>query len=250
MIGERATDRLVFEISGTDRVKFLQGLVTNDVDKIDAALLYAALLTPQGKYLCDFFLFQRENSIFLDVDKTFAPGLIQRLNMYKLRADVLIEPTQLYVQRGTGTAPAATFADPRHPALGWRKYDLSPGQDPRIDWDAIRVAHSIPQTGVELLANESFILEAGFEALSGVDFKKGCYVGQEITARMKHKTELRKGLVQITIDGSAEIGAEITKDGKIAGRIFTQSAGKGIAYLRFDRAEGEMSADGAIVRYK
>ena len=118
-----------------------------------------------------------------------------------------------------------------------------------MDWDAIRVAHLIPETGIELIPNDSYLLECGFERLHGVDFRKGCYVGQEVTARMKHKTELRKGLVRVQVDGAAPVGTEIvTADGKPAGTLFTQSGGQAIAHLRLDRAEGEMRAGEAVVR--
>ena len=123
------------------------------------------------------------------------------------------------------------------------------GGPPAIDWDAIRVAHAIPESGVELVPDDSFILEMGFERLNGVDFRKGCYVGQEVTARMKHKTELKKGLVTVGIDGSAAVGTEIFSGDKPVGTLFTQSGGKAIAYLRFDRAGPEMTAGDAAVHW-
>jgi folate-binding protein YgfZ len=107
--------------------------------------------------------------------------------------------------RGLGDTPDGAFADPRHPALGWRSYGGTGGA-PAIDWDAIRVAACVPETGIELIPNDSYILEMGFDRLHGVDHRKGCYVGQEVTARMKHKTELRKGLVTVTVAGQAEPG--------------------------------------------
>lgn len=247
MQGERATDRVVLRITGADRMKFLQGLVSNDVG---AGLAYAALLTPQGKYLADFFLSADGDAILLDVKDTLVAGLMQRLNMYKLRADVQIEQSGLNVLRGIGDAPTRALPDPRHPDLGWRAYSDGEGDTPRIDWDAIRVAHCIPETGIELIPNDTFILEAGFERLNGVDFKKGCYVGQEVTARMKHKTQLRKGFAQVSVDGAVPVGTAITADGKLVGTLFTQSGGQGIAYLRFDRAGEDMLADSVRVRMK
>ena len=246
MIGESAPDRTVLEITGTDRVDFLQGLVSNDLGRLKDGLVYAALLTPQGKYLADFFLVPGDQAILIDVKDSLADGLARRLAMYKLRADVRIAASPLTVTRGVGPAPAGAFADPRHPDLGWRAYGATGGA-PVIDWDAIRVAHCIPETGVELIPDDSFILEAGFERLHGVDFRKGCYVGQEVTARMKHKTELRKGLARVRVEGAAPVGTEIEAGGKPAGVLYTQSGGMGIAYLRFDRAEGEMRAGGAIL---
>ncbi|KIC12333.1 aminomethyltransferase [Leisingera sp. ANG-M1] len=242
------SDRRILRLSGADAKSFLQGLVTSNVDRLDDGLVYAALLTPQGKYLADFFLATDGDAVLLDVEASLADGLLKRLNMYRLRADVQVEMTELQVSRGTGPAPKGAFADPRHSEMGWRLYGAESGDD-GTDWDAVRVAHCIPETGIEL-GPDSYILEAGFEALKGVDFRKGCYVGQEVTARMKHKTELRKGLRVVDVEGSAPVGTEITADGKPAGTLFTQSGGKGIAYLRFDRAKGEMLAGEARVSWQ
>ena len=241
--------RTVFRITGKDHAGFLQNLVTNDVERARDGLVWTALLTPQGKYLADFFLLGDGEGLLLDVDSGLAAGLAQRLNMYRLRADVVIEQTDITVARGTGDAPEGAYTDPRHPSLGWRAYDGRTGED--ADWDALRVAAGVPESGIELIPNESYPLEQRFEALSGVDFKKGCYVGQEVTARMKHKTELRKGLAQVTVTGVAEPGSTITNaDGKEAGTLYSQANGAGLAYLRFDRALGEMRAGEATVTYK
>jgi len=242
----QTNDRMVLKISGVDAQRFLQDLVTNNLDKI--SLIYAALLTPQGKYLFDFFILKQNDAWLLDVKSDCAPALAQRLTMYRLRADVVIEDSGLSVQRGVGDLPDGAVADPRHPALGWRLYTSDIGHEPPIDWDAIRVEHCIPETGIELIADNTYILEAGFERLNGIDFKKGCYVGQEINARMKHKTELRKGLVTVAIEGNADVGTQILSMGKPVGTLFTQSGGRAIAYLRFDRAKGDMTANGATVR--
>jgi folate-binding protein YgfZ len=239
--------RTILEITGPEAEDFLQGLVTNDVKRLEDGLVYGAMLTPQGKYLADFFLCRQGDAILLDVDGALAPSLTQRLNMYKLRADVQINESDLKLQRGTGPAPEGALPDPRHPDMGWRLYGPKGGDD-GTDWEAIRVAHCIPETGIEL-GPDTFILEAGFGQLNGVDFKKGCYVGQEVTARMKHKTELRKGLATVEVDGNAPVGTEITANGKPAGTLFTQSGGRGIAYLRFDRAKGPMQAGEATVTY-
>ncbi|QFT96738.1 putative global regulator [Roseovarius sp. THAF8] len=238
--------RRIFQITGPEARDFLQGLVTNDIRKLDHGLVYAAMLTPQGKYLADFFLVPRDGEILLDVAADLADGLVQRLNMYKLRADVQITETDLAVWRGTGERPDGAFDDPRHSALGWRLYGAEAGDD-GSDFDAIRVAHCIPETNIELTP-DTFILEAGFERLNGVDFRKGCYVGQEVTARMKHKTELRKGFASVDLEGSAPVGTAITADGKPAGTLFTQSGNRAIAYLRFDRATGTMQAEDATLR--
>ena len=240
------SDRSLIRLTGPDTHDFLQGLVTNDVDGLKNGLVYAALLTPQGKYLADFFLVPESGAVLIDVQADLGPSLMQRLAMYKLRADVTIEPAALYLHRGIGERPVDGFDDPRHTALGWRAYRDTPQADDTIDWNALRVAHMIPKTGVELHA-DTFILEAGFEALNGVDFRKGCYVGQEVTARMKHKTTLRKGLARVALSEAAETGSEINASGKAAGTLHSVDGNHAIAYLRFDRAIDTMTAGNAIV---
>ncbi|MXQ07915.1 folate-binding protein [Alphaproteobacteria bacterium GH1-50] len=241
------TDRTVFRITGEDARDFLRGLVTNDVGRLDKGAVWAAILSPQGKYLADFFLVPEGDAILLDVATPLAAGLLQRLTMYKLRSKVSIEPSGIDVSRGLGPVPDGAFADPRHEALGWRAYDGRAGEP--LDDTSIRVAHCIPESGIELIPNDTYPLEAGFERLHGVDFRKGCYVGQEVTARMKHKTELRKGLATVEIEGEAPVGTEIiTEDGKAAGTLYSQAEGKAIAYLRFDRATGPMRAGDARLR--
>ncbi|NBE09030.1 CAF17-like 4Fe-4S cluster assembly/insertion protein YgfZ [Paragemmobacter ruber] len=253
MTGEAAADRRVVALTGADVLPFLQGLVTNDVLPLakGRGIVWAALLTPQGKYLADFFVVNTGAALLLDLPEALADATLRRLTMYRLRADVQLAASPLQVQRGLGAAPADALPDPRHPALGWRRYADAPGTapstGPAIDWDAIRVAHVIPEAARELLVDDSYILEAGFERLHGVDFRKGCYVGQEVTARMKHKTELRKGLVRVRLHGEAGFGAEITADGKAAGTLFTRAGDHAIAYLRLDRATGPMQAGSATV---
>ena len=245
MQGEEAADRKVIRVTGPDRKQFLQGLVTNDVGRLAAGPVYAALLSPQGKYLADFILTADDDAILIDAKADMAEALLRRLAMYRLRAKVELAMTDLHVQRGLGAPPTGAVADPRHPALGWRAYRDAAGTPPAIDWDAIRVEHAIPEAGIELVPEDSYILEMGFERLNGVDFRKGCYVGQEVTARMKHKTELRKGLARVTVSGAAPIGTEILAGDRAAGTLYTQSGRMGLAYLRFDRAGTGMMAGSA-----
>ena len=238
--------RRVLRVSGSDRASFLQGLITNDVNQAEGGIIYAALQTPQGKYLADFFVIGQDNSYLIDVDAALADMLAQRLSMYRLRADVTIEPTDLVVSRRASPAPG-WLPDPRHTAMGYRAYGADDQSDD-TDWDARRVAHVIPETGIELTP-ETYILEAGFERLHGVDFRKGCFVGQEIVARMKHKTELRKGLAPVSINGVATPGDTILSEDREAGVLHTVAGDRAIAYLRFDRAEGPLSAGAARLRW-
>jgi folate-binding protein YgfZ len=240
------TSRTVLRISGADSRDFLQNLVTNDVTRLDDGPVYAALLTPQGKLIADFILVADGADVLLDVATIWAAALKQRLTMYRLRADVTVEDSGLHVRRGTGDAPAGAVVDPRNPALGWRLYGVEGGDD-GSDWDAIRVAQAVPASGAEL-GPDSYILEQGFERLNGVDFRKGCYVGQEVTARMKHKTELKKGLRVVHLDGEATAGAEITRDGKAVGTLHTCVGDMALAYLRFDRIGDGMVAGDAMVK--
>ena len=239
--------RSLIRLSGADAPHFIKNLITND--PVQGALRYAALLSPQGKYIADFFVFFKDDAIVLDVASPLCDLLMARLNMYRLRADVRIEPLDMPINCGVGPTPEGAYADPRDSKgkMGWRQYGITPSG--AYEWTALRVKHLIPETGIEL-TQDTYILEAGFERLNGVDFKKGCYVGQEVTARMKHKTELRKGLAHVKIDQNVPIGTQIRADGKDVGTIFSQSTGRAIAFLRFDRVRPQMQAGGANVLLK
>ncbi|MGM0586067.1 MAG: YgfZ/GcvT domain-containing protein [Pseudomonadota bacterium] len=267
MLKGLATDRRVIRLGGPEARDFLQGLVTNDVEqaKGDRAV-YAALLTPQGKYLSDFFILaDGPEDLLVDVAAAQAQALIQRLAMYRLRRPVELKDSGLRVTLlwGADTPPAppqgARLAeDPRDPRLGFRLYApdaeaalQATGAEPASPqaYAALRVAAEVPESGLELTP-DTHILEAGFERLHGVDFRKGCFVGQEVVARMHHKTTLRKGLARVAVVGEApEPGTEIrTAEGRPAGTLFTAADGEALAHLRFDRAEGELIAGEAALR--
>ena len=250
-----AGDRSVLRVSGPEARDFLQGLVTNDVGRLDQGPLYAALLSPQGKYLFDFFLVPAGADVLVDVHADRAAALATRLGMYRLRARVEVAPTDLAVAVGLGDPPADGFPDPRDPGLGWRAVGADPGLmlagveplDP-AELEARRIGLGVPATGVELVPDDSYILEMGFERLNGVDFRKGCYVGQEVTARMKHKTELRKGLVRVRLAGPAPPpGTAIAAGDRPAGTLLSTAGDCGLAYLRFDRADGPLTAGDARI---
>jgi len=249
MPGEAAPDRTLWQVTGKDALPFLQGLASNDIRPLEAGrgIVWTALLTPQGKYLADFFVLRLgDGAILIDIASSLAPATLRRLTMYRMRSEVQFNASPLHVIRGVGPAPDDALADPRHPALGWRAWHDNPGASPQVDWDAIRVAHCIPESGIELIPDDSYLLETGFERLHGVDFRKGCYVGQEVTARMKHKTELKKGLIRVAIAGAAPVGTAILSGDKPAGVLFTQSGGQALAYLRFDRI-AELTAGSARI---
>ncbi|MEM1313302.1 MAG: folate-binding protein [Pseudomonadota bacterium] len=274
----RLTRRLV-RLSGPEARPFLQDLVTNDVTPAaEDRAVYAALLTPQGKFVADFLVLgDGPEDLVLDVDAAAAPPLAQALARYRLRRPVGIAeaPWAAYALWGApapqapapqapapqAPAGARLLPDPRDPALGHRLYvedpaaaaetlaALAAAEAPLAAYDALRVAAAVPATGVELTP-DTYILEAGFERLNGVDFRKGCFVGQEIVARMKHKTDLRKGLVRVAVEGPAPApGAEIlSQDGRPAGALYTTAGGEGLAQLRFDRASGAMTSGEAVIR--
>lgn len=277
--GVPADWRACLAMTGRDARAVLQGVVTNDVGSIGRdSLVYAALLSPQGKFLFDFFLSERpDGAIRIECEAARADALARRLGMYCLRRDarVAAEGTTgvaLMWDTGAGEAasrpptpaaspapvPAGALADPRDARLGWRLYAPDPAgalaaagvaAAGPAEYTALRVALGVPEAGAELVPEDTYILEAGFERLHGVDFRKGCYVGQEVTARMKHKTELRKGLVRVAVEGEAPVGTPVeTGEGRPAGVLYSQAGGAGLAHLRFDRADGELTAGTARLR--
>lgn len=241
--------RAFLRVSGPDRERFLQGLVTQDMARLARdGIAYAALLTPQGKLIADFLMVAEPESVLIDVAEGQAEDLARRLAMFRLRSKVSIEPVPLAVTRGLGPRPEGALDDPRDPSLGWRLYGAALSQGEPVDWDSLRVAARVPETGVELVPGESFVLELGFERLRGVDFRKGCYVGQEVTARMQHKTELRRKLTVLKVAGAVAPGTPVLMgDGREAGVLYTQAGGQGLALMRVDRMDGPLTAGGVPV---
>jgi len=239
-------DRTVLVVTGKDAQRLLQDLVTNEIENMGQEAVYAALLTPQGKYLFDFFVLRDGDGFWLDVQSDRAAALAQRLAMYRLRADVIIAAGNISVCLHTGSRPDSgrVVADPRHPDLGWRVYGGSIGGSDLTD---LRIRLGVPETGIDLIPEETYILESGFERLHGVSFKKGCYVGQEVTARMKHKTELRKGLVRVRVSYPVQIGTTVFAGDQDVGTLYSNAGGFGLAYLRLDRAVGNLKAGAADV---
>ena len=241
-------NRTVLCVRGPDAKSFLQNLVTNDVTKLNNKIIYSALLTPQGKLFADFFLADLGQDILIDVNSKVSDSLLKLLNLYKLRAEITIEKTNLKVSTGINNRPQNSLEDPRHPKMGWRYYGNEALSEKNIDWEKLRIENLIPEFGKEL-SSDSYILEYGFEKLNGVDFKKGCYVGQEVTARMKHKTKLRKGLAIVETTGRVPLNTPIYANNKIVGKVFSCTNSQALAYLRFDSALKKMMAGKIEITY-
>ena len=241
-------DRTILCVSGPDAKSFLQNLVTNDVTKLSNDIIYSALLTPQGKLVTDFFLIESGQDILIDVNSRVSDTLLKMLSLYKLRADVSIEKTDLKVSIGIKNKPQKALEDPRHPNMGWRYYSEKDISEKNIDWKNLRIENLIPEFGKEL-SSDSYILEYGFEKLNGVDFRKGCYVGQEVTARMKHKSKLRKGLTIVETKGSVPFDTPVYANDKLVGKVFSSTSSRALAYLRFELATKKMMAGEVEIIY-
>ena len=248
-------NRTLIEVTGQDALKFLQNLITNDLVDIKTNLVYSALLTPQGKYLFDFFIIKKTENVFIiDISSASKEFFLNRLKLYRLRSDIKIQEVNGRVGIGGAQKPNDAFFDPRCKELGWRQYFLGniyPSQVTFLDkekYDKIRIDNCIPETDIELIKDKTYILEAGFERLSGVSFTKGCYIGQEVTARMRHKTELQKGLVKLRITGNTNSSThDILYEGKSAGTVFTKVEDHAIAYLKFKYEQSALTLGGADV---
>ena len=249
-------DRAVLEISGEDRVAFLQGLISNDVTKARAdQALWAALLTPQGKWLADFFVIATDDLLLLDVEAAQLAMLAQRLSRFKLRAKVALRDAsadwQVYAAWGEGGPPEGLGArDPRLPEAGWRV--LVPATMPTNatseDYAAHRLALGLPDGSKDMEAEKSVLLEGGFDELNGISWTKGCYMGQELTARTRYRGLLKRRLVPVAIDGPAPArGAPIlTPDGAEAGEMRSSQGAQGLALLRLEWLDkGALAAGGA-----
>jgi len=245
--------RTVVRVSGSERIDFLQRLVTNSVSGLsEGEVRYAALLTPQGKYLFDFFIIEQGEAFLLDVAAEQAEALVKRLSLYKLRVDVTFETTDLEVYAAEEPhAEAVSVRDPRHESLGYRLYAPAlPDAAEGAAYEARRLDLGIPDLPRDAEVEKTLSLEADLDWLNGVDFTKGCFVGQELTARMKHRGKVRKRLLGVQVEGGMPApGTPILKpDGKEAGQIRSGLNGRGIALIRLeDLDKGPLTADGRTV---
>jgi hypothetical protein len=248
-------------VDGPQAQPFLQGLVTNDMGKLDRdAAIHAGLLSPQGKILFDFFIAKTDGGVLMDVARVRAGDLVKRLTLYKLRAAVTIEDVsdryRVYAVFGAAAMSGVdirndgiTYPDPRLEAIGWRVIVAADGSlaaNAHLDvYDAHRIALGVPEGGRDYAFGDTFPHEALFDHLNGVSFSKGCYVGQEVVSRMEHRGTARKRAVRVgTIDGTALDGDQPVLAGNVEiGRVGTVSGSRGLALIRLDRLE-EFAAKG------
>jgi folate-binding protein YgfZ len=258
--------RSVIAVSGADRVDFLQGLISNDTTKVSAGhAIWAALLTPQGRFLNDMFVADGarggdSDTLLLETERERAPALARKLSMYTLRSKAKVEDRAATMEvavvfgaganKALGIEHAVSFADPRLPELGVRlltKADEaaallgSHGFLPAMpaDYDALRLALGVPDGSRDLLPEKALLLESGFDELNGVDWKKGCYMGQELTARTKYRGLVRKRLFPVQLDGPLPApGTAILANGEEVGEIRSGSGNRALAMLRLDAARG------------
>jgi folate-binding protein YgfZ len=243
-------NRSIIAVAGDDRIAFLQGLVTNDVTMLEGRAVWSALLTAQGKYLHDFIILADGDRLLLDVEAGRRDDLLRRLRMFKLRAKVeLLDLTgQLSVfarldnadgERGAATAVPGGWqlVDPRHVGLGHRlilPLDTPAPGDP-ADWDRARLALGIPDSSRDLIPEKSILLDNGFDELGGVAWNKGCYVGQELTARTKYRGLVKKRLLPVRVVGPLpDAGTIVTRDGTDVGEIRSGLDDLALALIRLD----------------
>ena len=267
-------DRGVVKVAGADARGFLNGLLTTDIGKVTPErAVFAALLTPQGKIVVDCIVAEAAaedgGGFFLDVPKVLAAAFVTKLNFYKLRAKVLVEDLSetlgvLAVWNGTAdTDYGLVYPDPRLPALGLRVMipphlvkdaadDLGATLTDFADYETHRIALGIPRGGFDFQYGDAFPHESDMDQLNGIDFAKGCYVGQEVVSRMEHRGTARTRVVPVAYEGFApEAGVAVTAGDKGVGTMGSSSAGRGLAMLRLDRvadarAAGQPVAAGGI----
>jgi tRNA-modifying protein YgfZ len=254
-------DRGVVRVSGEEAASFLQGVLTNDVEKLaPGGACYAALLSPQAKILFDFLVVRLPAdsgaTFVLDCAASQAADLARRLSFYKLRAKVAIfdESADHGVLAYWGSEPenaqgGIAYADPRAPGLGRREIvsrakAIAIGEANLADYEALRISLGVPKGGVDFAYGDAFPHDVNMDLLHGVDFEKGCYVGQEVVSRMKHRAGVRKRIVRVRLDGPAPAAGTPITDADLQVGALGSSAGEfALAMLRLDRVEEAKAAD-------
>ena len=249
----RLDSRALIRVTGPDWRSFLQGLLTQDVDTLaEGELRFAALLTPQGRLMFDLFVLGEADGAVLDVAADRREAIILRLSMYRLRARVEIAADERAVSVLWNGAVPGFVMDPRLPALGQRGYGALPPADAietdEAAYDAHRLALGVPgpaDWGVE----KTYPIEANFDLLNGIDFRKGCFVGQETTSRMKRRGQIKTRMLPITFDGPPPApGAEVLAGELRAGEVLSGVEGRAMASMRLDRIDGAaLTVDGRPV---
>lgn len=262
-------DRGVVKVAGDDARKFLNGLLTADVGKVAPGRpAFAALLTPQGKIIADFLVVEAApedgGGFFLDCPRALTKTVVDRLSFYKLRAKVAVADLSdglgvMAVWDGTGeTEYGLVFGDPRLPALGARVIlppetaaeaaaDLGADLVDAERYEAHRIALGVPRGGLDFAYGDAFPHDANMDQLHGVDFAKGCYVGQEVVSRMEHRGSARTRIVgALCPEGTPEDGVSITAGGKTVGTMGSSAEGRGIALVRLDRVADALAAGQAL----
>ncbi|MCB1505365.1 MAG: folate-binding protein YgfZ [Hyphomicrobiaceae bacterium] len=252
------TDRGVLALTGPDAAKLLQGVITNDMERLETeSALHAGLLSPQGKILFDFFIARHGDGYLIETAKASAPALKQRLDMYRLRAnaeirDVTADFTVAACWGGPHRAahagsPTVGFRDPRHPDLGFRhlaslesewRSDIEGAEPaPQDHYHAHRIAIGVPQAGRDFALGDTFPHEALYDQTGTVSFTKGCYVGQEVVSRMQHRSTARKRVVPVEADGTLPApGSDIHAGEVTIGTLGSVDGTHGLAQIRLDRA--------------
>jgi folate-binding protein YgfZ len=258
-------ERGVVKVAGDDARGFLNGLTTNDIGKVaPGAARFAALLTSQGKIVVDFIVTEAPaddgGGFFLDCPRALAPALVEKLKFYKLRAKVTVEELSdalavMVVWDGSGESDyGLNYADPRLVALGSRimlppqltaeaAADLGANLTEAGSYDAHRIALGVPRGGNDFSYGDTFPHEADMDQLAGVDFEKGCYIGQEVVSRVEHRASARNRVVPIAFDKFAPIpGLPVMAGDKTVGMVGSASNGRGMALLRLDRVSDALAA--------
>ena len=249
-------ERAVIEVGGEDRISFLQGLVSNDVaDVAPERAVWAALLTPQGKWLADFFMLADGDRLLLDCERAQLAMLMQRLGRFRLRAKVTLRAAdELGVHAAWDAQPdlprAIVAADPRLPGAGWRVLAAEPLPTTAlpVDWDRHRLSLGLPDGSHDLESEKTVLLEAGFDELNGVSWSKGCYMGQELTARTRYRGLVKRRLVPVAVEGPLPAAGMPVQSAR--GEVGTMRSGldqTGLAVLRIEALDEKLSCGAATL---
>lgn len=247
----RLKSRALIRVTGADARGWLHNLLTQDVESLgDGEARFGALLSPPGRLLFDLFIVGETDGVLLDVATDRREALMLRLSMYRLRADVRIEADDRPVFVSWPDAAAGFAADPRLSALGGRRYGDAEADADEADWQAHRLALGVPDTA-DWPDDKTYPIEADFDLLNGIDFKKGCFIGQETTSRMKRRGTIKSRMLPLAFEGQAPaFGAEVLNGELRAGEVLSGMDGMAMALMRLDRIEGALAVDGRPVQVR